>query len=77
LRELDLSSNEIDKIQNLNCPALEILTLSYNQIKRIENLKTLKKLKKLDLSNNVLTEPSLQGGAQQMIDLEELDLSCN
>jgi len=70
LKELDLGYNEIDKIQNLNFPQLEILCLNNNQIKRIENLKSLKKLQKLDLSANMITEPSLQGGAQQMLELK-------
>ena len=73
--ELDLSFNRIEKIQNINMPLLTILDLKGNQIKRIENLKTLKKLERLNLSKNKITEPSLQGGAAQMLELTELTLS--
>ena len=61
----------------MNFNQLESLNLASNQIKRIENLKNLKKLKKLGISNNLIIEPSLQGGAQQMLDIVELNLKGN
>ena len=48
-----------------------------NKIKRIENLKTVKKLQKIMLSHNLITEPSLQGGAQHLLEVVELDLRNN
>jgi Leucine-rich repeat (LRR) protein len=47
------------------------------RITKIENLKSCKKLQTLSLSGNLITDPSLQGGAQQLIDLKSLTLSHN
>ena len=52
LTNLNLSSNRIAKIDNLNLPNLRELDLSYNQIEIVTNLKPLKKLQTLNLSYN-------------------------
>ncbi|KAK8866903.1 hypothetical protein M9Y10_009871 [Tritrichomonas musculus] len=52
LIHLNLSSNFITKIQNLNISSLKVLDLSNNKISVIENLENLIKLESLDLQNN-------------------------
>ena len=57
LRELNLSNNDIEKIENLNhLKNLHILNLSFNKISKIENISVLKQLEILNLSNNLIEE---------------------
>jgi len=57
LRELNLSNNDIEKIENLNqLKNLHILNLSFNKITKIENISVLKQLEILNLSNNLIVE---------------------
>ena len=57
LKELDLSNQEIEKIENLsNLKNLHVLNLSYNRISKIENVTCLKNLEIFYLSNNFIQE---------------------
>jgi Leucine-rich repeat (LRR) protein len=48
LKELNLSFNRIEVIENLGkMPNLRSVTLNHNKIKRLENLKGLRKLESL------------------------------
>ena len=61
LRQLDLSNNEIEKIENLgSLKQLRVLQLNANRIRKIENISVLKNLEILELSQNLIDEiPSL------------------
>ena len=68
---LNLSTNKISKIENLNLPNLRELDLSYNKIVEITNLKSLKKFTTLNLSYNAIGNPSLiNGKAYVMMELK-------
>ena len=55
LRELDLSNNDIEKIDGLSTlKRLRSLNLSFNKITKIEGLSGLKSLEILNLSNNLI-----------------------
>ena len=57
LKELNLSNQEIEKIENLgNLKNLRVLNLSYNRISKIENVTCLKNLEIFYLSNNFIQE---------------------
>ena len=62
LVNLNLRSNRITKIDNLNLPNLKELDLSHNKIEIITNLKQTKKLHTLNMSNNNIVTPSLSNG---------------
>lgn len=64
-------------MENLNFPCLRSLRLDSCKISRIENLKPLKKLMHLSLSDNRIEDPSVQGAALQLSDLKALNLSKN
>ena len=52
LQFLYLNNNKIFEFKNINLPQLQKLDLSYNDIKKIEDLENLKSLKFLYLNNN-------------------------
>lgn len=55
LKELDLSFNYIERIENLEkLINLEVLSLFSNLIKKIENLDSLEKLVILSIGNNLI-----------------------
>ena len=57
LRELDLSNNEIERIENLGAlKQLRVLKLNANRIKKLENISVLKSLEVLDLSQNLIED---------------------
>ena len=64
LQELNLSGNPIRLIEDLNLPQLRILSLDGCRIKVIENLKSCKKLEQISMNGNLITDLSIQGGAQ-------------
>jgi len=75
IQYLDLSSNQITKIENLdNLKNLEWLLLNSNQILKIENLDNLKNLTLLYLSTNKITELEHLDNLHK---LKWLDLSYN
>ena len=76
LRELDLSNNDIEKIENLHTlKKLRVLNLSSNKITRIEGISSLKYLEVLNLSNNLIEEiPAI---IVKNINLAELYLANN
>ncbi|HMQ87045.1 MAG TPA: leucine-rich repeat protein, partial [Flavilitoribacter sp.] len=75
LTELDMSSNGIQKIENLESLAnLERLSLNSNQIKEIKNLELLTKLKKLSLGSNQITEIK---NLESLTELKKLSLDSN
>jgi Leucine-rich repeat (LRR) protein len=63
LQELNFSGNPIRLLEDINLPQLKVLTLDGCRIKVIENLKTCKKLEHISLNGNLITDPSIQGGA--------------
>ena len=77
LEDLNLSGNPIKVIEHLNLPQLKSLTMDSCKLRQIENLRVVKKLQYLSLKNNLIEDPSIQGGAQQLIDLKQLLLSGN
>lgn len=76
LQELNLSGNPIRLIEDLNLPQLRVLQLDGCRVRVIENLKSCKKLEQLSLNGNLITDLSIQGGAQQLIELKILS-ACN
>lgn len=76
LEMLDLHSNNIKKIENLdNLTKLSNLILSQNQISRIQNLSKNLSLRSLNLAMNLLE--SVGSSLSQLHCLEELNLSGN
>lgn len=66
LKELDLSFNYIERIENLEkLVNLEILSLFSNMITKLENLDTLQKLIILSVGNNLIT--STEGVCSKLI----------
>ena len=61
LKELDVSNNEIERIENLGgLKQLRVLKLNGNRIRKIENISVLKNLEVLELACNFIEEiPSL------------------
>ena len=58
LKELYLSQNFIEKIENLDkLVNLEILDLAFNKISKLENIETLTQLTDLWLNNNNISDP--------------------
>lgn len=58
-------------------PQLRVLTLDQCKIRKIESLTACKKLTNLSLRGNLIEDCSVQGGAQQLIELKSLCLSRN
>ena len=88
LKKLDLSSNQISKIENLDkISTLNSLKLSSNQISKIENLDKFPNLSSLNLSNNqiskienldkISTLNSLKLSSNQISKIENLDRISN
>lgn len=72
---LDLSNNEIEKIENLSkLINLKELHLKNNKIEKIENLDNLLKLEKLSLNGNLITTTE---GLNELTNLQELNLNNN
>ncbi|MGB1206731.1 MAG: leucine-rich repeat domain-containing protein [Chitinophagales bacterium] len=68
---LDLSGNQISRIENLDCLLyLKNLSLNNNLITRIENLEKLKRLEKLDLFENQIQKIESLNILQQLKNLE-------
>jgi len=76
LKELDLSNNDIEKIENLHTlKRLKVLNLSSNKITKIEGISSLKNLEILNLSNNLIEDiPAI---IMKNINLTELYLANN
>lgn len=74
LRNLSLTHNKIIRISGLDHLPIKQLDLSYNQIKKIENLQSLKYIQYINLSNNGIR--SLRGLQNHGI-LEEINLQNN
>jgi len=55
LKILSLGRNNIKKLENLDCPGLEQLWLSYNRIDKLSGLDKLKNLKILYIGNNQIS----------------------
>jgi hypothetical protein len=77
LRKLDLSSNQIECMQNLEAlDELQVLNLSNNCVTEVQGLSGCLSLQKLDLSQNRI--PNLLGeGLEGIARLVDLDLSGN
>lgn len=56
MKYLDLSNNKITKIYGIDELPLLSLDLSHNGIEKIENLRSLKKIRKINLSYNKISE---------------------
>lgn len=57
LRDLDLSNNDIERIEGLNnLKKLRVLNLQCNKISKIEGISTLKALEVLNISRNLIDE---------------------
>lgn len=70
-----VNNNAIDEVdQNVDFGKLQTLSLSFQNIFKMENLETLRLIKKLQLDNNVLQEID---GIGHLVHLEWLDLSFN
>ena len=69
-----MGKNKIRKLENLNLPNLEILSIQSNRITHLENLDQLVNLKELYLSDNGLTKIE---GLDALINLKVLDFSNN
>jgi Leucine-rich repeat (LRR) protein len=54
LKHLYLNNNKIQSLENFNFPSLNILELSDNFIRKIENLQTLPNLQNLNLEKNLI-----------------------
>jgi hypothetical protein len=75
LERLDLESNAISKIENLEgLESLKVLDLTSNEISEIENLEGLGSLEMLRLKANDITEIE---GLEDLDNLERLDLNNN
>jgi hypothetical protein len=74
LTRLAIDNNQITKIENLEKLNLTHLNLSNNEIKEIEALDSLTKLKSLNLSGNLITEIK---NLDKLTKLEELHLDDN
>lgn len=75
LRYLNLSHNEIIKIENMDkFPNIFSLDLSHNKIKKIQNLEILKNLEILNLSNNFIESIN---GLNSLYNLKQLYISEN
>ena len=75
LHSLDVSRNQIEKIEGLKLPLLTYLNLGGNKISTIEGLESLENLVELDLTNNSIKElVNLTTGLSK---LEKLYLSGN
>jgi len=74
LKHLNLSHNQIDFIDDIQCLPLHYLNLSYNRIAAIEKVNKLTRLQHLDLSGNIIV--SLKGLEQKPL-LDTLDLEDN
>ena len=55
IKILSLGRNNIKKLENLDCPGLEQLWISYNRIDKLSGLDKLKSLKILYISNNQIS----------------------
>ncbi len=76
LRKLDLSNNQIQKIENLECLVLlQRLDLRNNQIKKVEGLEKCVHLQRLFLSNNLIEK--VKGGLDPLLQLRVLYLKDN
>lgn len=71
-----MSFNHIKKMENLNFRALNTLTLSNNKIKKIENIRGLRKLERLALDGNEITRVALDT-TEPFLELKELELARN
>ncbi len=69
-----MGKNKIRKLENLNLPSLEILSIQSNRITKLENLEHLVNLQELYLSDNGLTKIE---GLDNLVNLKTLDLSNN
>jgi protein phosphatase 1 regulatory subunit 7 len=69
-----LGKNKIKKLENLNLPNLDILSIQSNRIIKIENLEYLVNLTQLYISDNGLTKIE---GLEKLTKLNVLDLSNN
>ncbi|KAH9490636.1 hypothetical protein Btru_052202 [Bulinus truncatus] len=74
LKHLSLSHNNISKIVGLDGLPIQYLNLSNNHIKHLENLETLKYLRELNLSGNLVR--SLSGLSKNFL-LESVDIEDN
>ncbi|OHT01373.1 hypothetical protein TRFO_07625 [Tritrichomonas foetus] len=74
LTHLNLSTNLLTKIQNLEIPSLKLLDLSNNRISVLENIENMDRLESLNLSSNRIHSVFLIGSLQF---LATLDLSYN
>jgi protein phosphatase 1 regulatory subunit 7 len=78
LRELNVSFNRIESIDNLNkLPNLRVLVLNHNKIKKLENLKNLRKLEVLHVNGNLLEDLNIYSSTESLIELKELSASKN
>lgn len=66
-------------IENIGkMPNLRSITLNHNKIKRLENLKGLRKLESLSIIGNLLEDLSVYGGAPEpMLELREINAARN
>ncbi|ODV62711.1 L domain-like protein [Ascoidea rubescens DSM 1968] len=75
LRYLDLSRNNINKIDNLSAlPNLSVLKLNFNDIEKIEKLSKLISLSRLDINSNDIQKIK---NLSALINLKSLNLSEN
>ncbi|VWU52995.1 leucine-rich repeat protein [Hepatocystis sp. ex Piliocolobus tephrosceles] len=72
-----LQNNDISTIENINCSSIVILNLSNNKIKKISNLKHLKFLEKLNISNNLIENIEDLNEVTHLESLTHLDISNN
>lgn len=76
IKEMDLSEQNLTSIPKflLKCRNLEVLNLSDNQIREIENLDNLSNLRRLDISWNQLTKLE---NLDTLVSLQTLTISYN
>ncbi len=82
LLTLELADNQIRALGPMNlgktCPRLTNLDLSYNQIRRVENIRGLTCLTRLYVANNKLTTIGMEEGLGSLpSSLKRLDLGAN